>query len=242
LRASDRLPLAVTGVVLAALLAGCATNVNVQGRRLNLEGPPGREREGILRADPSAVVAAELAFARLAQEKGQWTAFAQTATDEAVMFVPQPVVARQWLRGQTNPPEAVKWQPHQVWSSCDGSMAVTRGAWQRPDGSVGYFTTVWERQRRGEYKWVMDQGDTLAQPLAAPEMIAGTAASCDGQPAPPADMLAGPQDQIRGGAARDATLRWQVVVKPDNSRRVIVRTWDGSAWKDAFDLQVAAGG
>ncbi|OYW47268.1 MAG: hypothetical protein B7Z33_00755 [Sphingomonadales bacterium 12-68-11] len=228
--------------MLAALvLAGCATNVNVQGRRLNLEGPPGREREGILRADPSKVVAAELAFARLAQEKGQWTAFAQTATDNAVMFVPQPVVARQWLRRQANPAQAVKWQPHQVWSSCDGSMAVTKGAWQRPDGSVGYFTTVWERQRRGEYKWVMDQGDTLAQPLAAPEMIAASAADCGGQPTPPADLLAGPEDQIRAGTARDGTLRWQVVVKPDGSRRVIVRRWDGSAWRDALDEQVAAG-
>jgi 5'-nucleotidase len=31
------------------------------------------------------------------------------------------------------------------------------------------------------------------------------------------------------------------VVKPDGSRRVIVRSWDGSAWHDVIDSQVAAG-
>jgi hypothetical protein len=138
-------------------------------------------RDRFLTADPSKVVAAELAFARLAQEKGQWTAFAQTSTDQAVMFVPQPTNAHQWLKGRANPAVAVKWQPYQVWMSCDGSLAVTKGAWQRPQ-SVGYFTTVWQRQRDGNYKWVMDQGDGLEQPLAEPEMIGGKVASCERRP------------------------------------------------------------
>ena len=131
----------------ASLVAGCASGgPGVRGARLG--GPRDREE---FRANPSAVIAAELAFARLAQEKGQWTAFLETSTEEAVMFVPQPVNARQWLRGRANPPQAVRWQPHQVWSSCDGTLAVTKGAWQRPDGTVGYFTTIWERQRDGDY-------------------------------------------------------------------------------------------
>lgn len=87
-------------------------------------------------ANPGGVVAEELAFARLAQDKGQWTAFRETATKDAVMFAPQMVYVQEYLKDRANPPQAVKWQPHQVWSSCDGSLAVTRGAWQRPDGSV----------------------------------------------------------------------------------------------------------
>lgn len=129
-------------------------------------------------ANPSEVVATELAFARAAQEDGQWTAFREYSTDDAVMFVPEPVNAHEWLGKQQNPAQAVKWQPHQVWSSCDGSLAVTKGAWQRPDGSVGYFTTVWERQNNGEYKWVLDQGDALAEPLAAPEFVQTMVADC----------------------------------------------------------------
>ena len=38
-----------------------------------------RPGEGEGHANPSAVIAEEIAFARLAQEKGQWTAFRTTA-------------------------------------------------------------------------------------------------------------------------------------------------------------------
>ena len=65
------------------------------------------------------------AFARAAQEKGQWTAFREYAADDALMFVPQPVAAKDWLKKQANPAQAVTWQPYAVWSSCDGSLAVT---------------------------------------------------------------------------------------------------------------------
>src|SRR5690606_33144694 len=115
---------------------------------------------------------------------------------------------------------ALRWQPHAVWSSCDGTLAVTEGAWQRPDGTAGYFTTVWERQRNGAYKWVMDQGDELGQPLAAPTMVGATAAACGSQPTPPATVLAGPADKLSSGAAKDGTLRWSVVTRPDGSRSV----------------------
>jgi len=172
--------------VLAATLAlvaslGAASAQGQGGSRgFTLRGPDGREVD-FRRADPAKVVAAELAFARAAQEKGQWTAFADYATEDAVMFVPEPVNAQAWLKGRANPPQAVRWQPHQVWSSCDGTLAVTKGAWQRADGSTGYFTTVWQRQgnkRKTEYRWVMDQGDALAEPLATPEMIEAKVADC----------------------------------------------------------------
>jgi hypothetical protein len=233
---------ALAAALLAALLAGCYSDPPaMQGNRFDLGGP----REGVdprlLRANPSKVIAAELAFARAAQDKGQWTAFAEYATDDAVMFVPETVNAQTWLKGRANPPQAVRWQPHQVWSSCDGSLAVTKGAWQRPDGSVGYFTTVWQRQDNLEYKWVMDQGDGLAEPLEAPEMIGAATAECGSQPTPPTEMLAGPSDAISSGSARDGTLRWHVVTRPDGSRSVVTRYWDGSEWQTAFDEQVAAG-
>ncbi len=226
-----------------ALLAGCYHDPPaMQGNRFDLGGSRRGVDPALLRANPSKVIATEIAFARAAQEKGQWTAFAEYATADAVMFVPEAVNAQAWLKGRANPPQAVRWQPHQVWSSCDGSLAVTRGAWQRPDGSVGYFTTAWQRQAKGEYRWVMDQGDALAAPLEAPEMIGATAAACGSQPTPPVELLAGPTDAISSGAARDGTLRWHAVVRPDGSRRVVAQYWDGSGWQTAFEEQVAAGG
>ncbi|MBO0749918.1 MAG: hypothetical protein J2O44_05765 [Porphyrobacter sp.] len=198
----------------------------------------GRERHGLRPlANPSAVVATELAFAREAQDKGQWTAFRDYAADDAVMFVPQPVAARDWLKKQANPAQAVAWQPYVVWMSCDGSLAVSKGAWQRPNGTVGYFTTVWKRQKSGSYKWVLDQGDTLAQPLAQPEMISGEVADCS-RPAPPA-IAAAPGRTV--GWSDDKTLQWIVEVKPDNARSFKVHRWTGSGYEEAVRSDVAAG-
>ena len=107
---------------IALLLAGCASS----GR------PSDRERYnrviGKPVANPSAIVKAELSFARLAQEKGQWTAFRETAADEAIMFTPELVNAQQWLKGKADPPQAVDWQPHKIFMSCDGSIGVSTGA------------------------------------------------------------------------------------------------------------------
>ena len=211
-------------IAFAAALAACATT-------------PGEARRERLRptANPSAVVAAELAFARMAQEKGQWAAFRQFAADDALMFTPQPSQAKAWLKGRAEPPVAVKWQPYEVWMSCDGSLAVTKGAWQRPNG-VGYFTTVWQRQNNGDYKWVLDQGDALKEPLPEPEMIAGRVAECS-KPSPP-DIPAAAGRTL--GWSNDRTLQWIVEVKPDNSRSFKVHRWTGSGYEEALRSDVAA--
>ncbi|VWX53158.1 hypothetical protein [Novosphingobium sp. 9U] len=196
------------------------------------------ERPQMRFASPAKAIAAEIAFAQLAQRKGQWTAFRETATEDAVMFVPQAVIARDWLKRQKNPPASVAWQPYQTWLSCDGTLAVNMGPWQRPDGSQGYFTTVWQRQKKGEYKWVMDQGDVLATPLAAPEMIASSVAACDRKQArPPAGAIA-PGGTIapaptfpagtRGGWSEDRTLSWAVTVAADCSRALTVSLYRGA--------------
>lgn len=181
-------------------------------------------------ANPSAVIAAELAFAQAAQDKGQWTAFRDTATDDATMFAPGPVLTQVFLKGRANPPVAVKWQPHQVWSSCDGSIGVTRGAWQGPKAS-GYFTTVWQRQRDGGYKWVLDQGEPMPMALDAPEFIAAKVAEC--KPRPPAVVAPMSADR-RSGSSEDGTLRWNTAVAADCSRTYRVALWDGVKFADAF--------
>ncbi len=196
-------------------------------------------------ANPSAVVAAEIAFAQLALDKGQWTAFRTNATKDAAMFVPQMVSAQQWLKDRADPPVAVKWQPHQVWSSCDGSLAVTRGAWQRP-GSTGYFTTVWQRQKDGSYKWLLDQGEALPMPLDAPEMIVAKVADCPpgyrGKPPKQKNKdIAVPFDPAhRAGVSNDGTLIWDVAVLPDGARHFTVSLMLDGTPATVQDLQVEA--
>ena len=201
-----------------------------------------------IHANPSAVVAEELAFARLAQEKGQWTAFRATATKDAVMFVPQMAYAQDFLKDKPNPAQAVKWQPHQVWSSCDGSVAVTRGAWQRPDGTSGWFTTVWQKQKNGRYKWVLDQGDALPMPLDAPEMVVAKVADCppgyNYRRAPKIKDFKGklaPLDPARRiGQSLDGTLGWEATVGPDGARRFVVALQTDGARVTVQDIQVEA--
>jgi hypothetical protein len=212
-------------------------------------GPGGRDalHGASLRpvADPGEVVATELAFARAAQDEGQWTAFADYATDDAVMFAPQPVLAQAWLKGRANPAQAVKWQPYQVWSSCDGTFAVSKGPWQRADGSVGYFTTVWQRQKNGRYKWVYDGGDGLAQPLAEPELVQADVADCPAHRGPlaqrgdfPLAVVSGTLEE-RGGRSVDGTLAWASHYAADGSRTLTVSLSKGGAMKEVLRNQVA---
>jgi ketosteroid isomerase-like protein len=189
--------------------------------------------------DPSSVIAAEIAFNRLAQDKGQWTAFRATAADDAVMFVPQKVLAKDWLRKQVDPPRSVTWSPSIVYVSCEGTLAASTGNWTRPDGSVGYFTTIWRRDRKGRWQWVLDHGDRLAKPRPAPDYLTGKVATCkrgqrpDGPPPVPAKGE-------RAAPPPDDSLLWTADVAPDNSRRVTVKMWTGDAYETVIDDRVAA--
>ena len=214
-------------VILA--LAGCAAD-------------PGPHRARPLSANPSAVIAAELAFAQLAQAKGQWTAFRETSTEAATMFDPQPVNAHTFLKGKANPPSTVKWQPQQVWMSCDGIIGITRGAWQGA-AHVGYFTTVWQRQSDGAYKWILDQGDTLREASPEPEMIAASVADCPkrGGPQPPHQVASvRPGLTALAGASPDGTLVWETTVEPDGARNFSAALRHGGKLEDVAIFEFTA--
>jgi len=192
-------------------------------------------------ANPSAVIAAELALAQDAQVRGQWTALAEAAAPDAVLFTPGIVWAHGWMKGRSNPPQASRWQPHQIWSSCDGSLMVSRGALQKaaPAGSgaalPGYYSIIWRRQADGRYKWVLDHADTLAQPLAAPDMISARIADCPPRSerppqrlpdaAKPAklDKLPALDPARHAGASDDGSLRWTVALDGRGGRTLEVR-------------------
>lgn len=209
------------------VLAGCA------GTPRSLRGMPLKPE-----ANPSQVIAAELAFARLAQEKGQWAAFRATAADGAEMFVPQRVKAADWLKGRSEPAIAVQWQPHAIWSSCDGSYAVTRGAWQSPNAG-GTFATIWQRQKNGELKWVADMSLTSDGAVAAPEMIAARVAECKVRPAEP-PVIAATDSDWQTGASTDGTLRWGTGVSSGGGRRITVWLWNGTTYETALEQTVPA--
>lgn len=108
---------------------------------------------------PSNSAEAERAFALLAQTDGQWRAFLAFAAPDAVVFAPGPVKAHDKLRNLPEPPVPVMWWPATIFAACDGGTAVNTGPWVRAgSGSQGSFTTVWQRQGDGGWKWLLDHG------------------------------------------------------------------------------------
>lgn len=220
--------------IAVTLLSGCAS-----GPRERNAAVPSALMKPIAR--PGDVVATELAFARYAAEYGRWVAFGQYSDDAGVMFVPEMVNAKTWLKGQPEPANKLSWEPYEVWSSCDGSIGVTRGGWQAGEAK-GWFTTVWKRQDDGTYRWLLDHGDVDPAIGGPPEFIEAHVADCPaGDWLPPISMAeAVPGNgEFFGGASDDHTLRWGGRVDRWGGRIVTVDLWDGEAFQRVLHQTIA---
>ena len=221
--------------------------------------PRDRPIPGRARADPGAVAATDIAFARAARDTGQWTAFREYAASGAQMHEADgPIEAAAFLLARTDPPEPVRWAPTEVWSSCDGSLAVSFGRSRRPDGIVGSYVTVWQRERgrSGDYRWIYDTG-TPDDPQPPPPpveiapngdtivvteltLIRARAADCgvveglahDGLSAVTATAQTG------GGTARDGTLKWRWEHLAPGQWRVVVDWVREGVWTEALAFDI----
>lgn len=193
-------------------------------------------------AQPMTAIDAERAFADDARTLGQWTAFRKWSTDDALMFVPQPVNAHEFLKDRKDPPVPVFWWPGRSYLSCDGSFAVNTGPWVRDGGkAVGYFTTVWKRQPDGGWKWIYDGGDSLGTLRPEGGDIRQVAASCGGNmPSSAADAPPTEGAASGSGTSPDGTLRWSWIVMPDGSRAFRAFLWNGSGYDQVVTDSIAA--
>lgn len=206
-------------------------------------------------------IEAERAYAALAQAKGQWTAFRATAAPDAMMFVPEPVRAADWLAGRRDPPVSVMWWPARSWMSCDRLMALNYGPWVRKGGQrVGIFTTVWAHSKAAGWQWRLDHGDVGEKPVPAGDRPLVTRASCrrrdaastvslSAVPAPGALLVVGGKAgavpavdwrkgrTIDSGASPDRTLRWEVREiegRGPASHVLLLWQWNGTALRLAL--------
>ncbi len=187
-------------------------------------------------AAPQTALDAERAFNAAAQEKGQWTAFRAFAADTGVMFVPEPIKAHEWLKDRKDPPKSIEWWPTESYVSCDGNLAVNTGGWKRPDGSAGYFTTVWIRQADGQFKWLVDGGDTLPAPLPVPEQPKVVRPDCVIKAPTFIPEWGGPVSDR--GNARDATLLWEWKVDSFGARHFKALQWNGKSFAVVLSQRV----
>ena len=219
-----------SAVLTAALMAGGAP-AWAQGRSGD------HDREALFAPDPSKVIAAELAFARMAREKGTWTAFRETAVDDALWPSPALTRVQDDLKGQPDPAQPIVWGPDAVWVSCDGSFALSTGPATLANGRRTRFATIWQRQRNVEYKWVLDQGFDLEADYAQPEFIGAKIAQC------PYRVLQRRRfrdpDVVRNaswgsGTSNDGTLEWSTAIAADCSRTLSVKVMQDGAMTEVF--------
>ena len=199
-------------------------------------------------AAPTAIDA-EYAFARDAQRIGQWAAFRKYADRDAVMFTPQAVWARDFLKRRKEPARSVRWWPVHSFTSCDGRTAVNTGPWVAGDGkSHGYFTTVWQRSGR-QWRWVYDGGDQQAGAIPARAKPQIHRASCRGK-APGAPIIAPPPltnrqarttpEDVGRGQSADRTLGWDWKVGKKGERRLRVYQWNGTRYAQVLANAIPA--
>ena len=215
-----------TAIVLLASLAACAGGPGRPGER-------GAYRDLRPVAHPSEVITTELAFARMAREKGTWTAFREYSTNDALMASPGFVNAHQALKGEADPAEPIVWGPDHVWSSCDGSFAVSTGGAQYPSGRKARFVSVWQRQKNGDYRWVLDQGVPDDEAVVSPETIGAEVADCPAGP-PPRKLDIRSGEDWSSAVSNDGTLAWETQIASDCSRTVVVRMRRGEAMTEVF--------
>jgi hypothetical protein len=187
---------------------------------------------------PTAIDA-ERAFAADAQRIGQWSAFRKYADPDAVLFTPQAIWARDFLKDRKDPAASVRWWPARSFVSCDRRTAVNDGPAINPAGKhYGTFTTVWQRDAQ-KWAWVYDNGTAPkagANRRRAPRV---SRASCKGKPPgapvipPPAlttkQARTTPEDSGRGHSA-DKTLGWDWRVEKNGEHHFRVYLWNGTRY------------
>ena len=212
-------------------------------------------------AQPSRIVATEIAWARAAREQGQWTSFELYAAPGALLHTPVGlIVAAPWLAAQKNPTEPVRWRPRAVWMSCDGTMAVSEGRFRDPAGHVGSYMTAWARQADGTYKWTYDvaapddpqppkrpdlpeaEGDEIV--VMALEAIQGRVSDCPNQAEPVGALepwIGAVGSRGDSSLSADKTLRWGWTHEAPGMRSVTVAYWKDGAWQTVLQKSFPTG-
>ncbi|PKL82923.1 MAG: hypothetical protein CVV24_07655 [Ignavibacteriae bacterium HGW-Ignavibacteriae-3] len=124
--------------------------------------------------DWNSMVAAEYSFAKSATEIGTRDAFLKFIADDGILFRPTPVNGRKFLTDSPGRPGLLSWFPVCAKVSINGRMGFTTGPadFKKDKDSAaiwfGNFATVWERQSDGEWKFVIDYGNSCNEQNLSP--------------------------------------------------------------------------
>jgi len=247
---------------LPTLLLACSLAATVSACAAPRQGPPPKVIERVLasapgKAQPSTIVATEVAFAREAGEQGQFTAAQLYAAPGAMLHGRNgPVVFAAFANSLEDPEVPNEWGPRTVVMSCDGTLALSVGRFRDQEGLVGNYVTTWVRQSDNSYKWIYDvAGRDDPQPpprrefedgdivVTAIDSILGLVATCPRRgetvPSPPALSLSSdnPGD---AQLSRDGTLRWRWEHRSDGTKYVAAEYYYEGEWVNAVEESLAS--
>lgn len=180
------------------------------------------------------VTTADREFAQTALDSGIRAAYDRFLADDAVVFRPLPVRAREWLATHEPATGRLEWAPALAEAACDSSLAVTLGTWSytAKDSKVadtGQYLTVWRLSEAGAWRIVLDQSLSLpAMPAAT-----GPARACD-DASPSIEKLVATERKLNSGLRK---LR----LAEGPSVNVKARTSGSMAGSDRADLAVTHG-
>ena len=112
---------------------------------------------------PADVANAELAFAKLASEKGISASFLANFADGSHILNPEPTDARAHYAAEKDP-AFLSWRPTWVGLSASGDLAYSTGPWEyrvTKDAAPlaqGHFLSLWAKQADGTWKVAFDCG------------------------------------------------------------------------------------
>ncbi|MEK6551983.1 MAG: hypothetical protein AABZ54_00850 [Bacteroidota bacterium] len=118
----------------------------------------------------NALIATEYAFVSAAAEIGTRDAFLKFIADDGIIFRPNAVNGKTYLSNAPKRPGLLSWYPTYAGISRDGDMGFTTGPAdfkKDKDSSAiwfGNFSTVWQRQSNGEFRFVIDMGSSNNKP------------------------------------------------------------------------------
>ena len=112
---------------------------------------------------PADVANAELAFAKLASEKGISASFLANFAEGSMILNPEPTDARAHYAAEKDP-GLLSWRPTSVGVSVSGDLAYSTGPWEyrvTKDAAPivqGHFLSIWAKQPDGAWKVAFDCG------------------------------------------------------------------------------------
>jgi ketosteroid isomerase-like protein len=151
---------------LAVVLVAACTGTS----RLASPRNTGDTREAVLQADRD--------FSKMSEEKGLNTAFIAYAADEAVLLRPrtQPITGRENIRMYMTKTsdEGIRltWSPQFADIAASGDLAYTYGTYLMEtrdiDGKVissdGTYVSIWKKDAKGFWRYVLDSGNPGLRP------------------------------------------------------------------------------